>query len=1010
MDNNHFYFDDLKPLDDSKYNANKFLSQFELQELLGRGTFGKVRLATHIQSGEKVAIKILDKDKIQNNNDKTRVEREIKILKMMYHNNIIKLYTIIQTFNYIYIVMELAENRDLSIKLKLSEKFSEKQARYYFQQIISGVEYIHKNKVVHRDLKPENIMLNYNNEVKIADFGLSYIYTENQIMNIACGSPCYACPEMISKKGYKGPNADIWSCGVILYYMVCGVLPFDNKQSDILYKLICEGKYRPFSNDISYDCRDLIEKIFNINPQKRISLERIKVHPWFTGESELISLYTQKIDQKKKKSNKNVLKNLEYQDLSDFEEVIKDEENNLNDVKKSSIKIEKNVKNQQKDLTQLSLIDQINMLKSKLRDPKKNGLLLNEIVIPIDEEIISIMASKNYDHSEVRESILFNKCNHLTTCYYLLLKRKIKEGFESHALIGSKLFQKYYDNKANNMKFYNNNIEKMVSIRVQEDKSKLYNFFKETSFIKDFDKKEELKNKVKNENENNLPCPIDCVKENDSKIYNNQNEEINELVLDKDSFSNTNLINLENLDINSTAINKIKKLQNTNSNLSNSESPVSLGKKNNKNSKIYSSEKEQKYNKESNKIKELKKDSKIEHSQSIKSNVNISNFKENRIKRFISENRFNSEFKDKKSKYNNSSISKTSKINQEKDKYLDIDKEIDKEIDKDTIINKRVKFLDESQRINNDKQANSVILLNGKLNTEFNSNKTSFNYRDKINTNIGINSVSSKSKTINIEKSKIKDFNEEASASNFNSLKRSVKTDNINNLNQINYKKRSQDFDFDMFLNKNDSHRPELLTSLKGEKNDFNKVEIFSNEDNMDLDIFKVESSSINVSNLTNTTLENNDEIHNLNFSTNKKYNKQKSKSICNNEDILGHNSNINKVKKDSYISDLLIDISQIYFCDYKALHSLLICNLPKKYDSKSETKNNKIEVTINFENKKFKISLFHIEANISYLKVEEINKKVDKILNIKESKDNNEYLKIKFLKLINKLTSSINN
>ena len=180
-----------------------------ISKTIGEGTFGKVKLATHILTGEKVAVKILEKAKIIDVNDVERVAREIHILKMIRHPNIIQLYEIIETPKQLYLIMEYASGGELFEYIVSHTRIKELEACVLFQQIIAGVEYITKLNIVHRDLKPENLLLDHKKQIKIVDFGLSNTYKPGTTLKTACGSPCYAAPEMIAGKRYQGSQVDI---------------------------------------------------------------------------------------------------------------------------------------------------------------------------------------------------------------------------------------------------------------------------------------------------------------------------------------------------------------------------------------------------------------------------------------------------------------------------------------------------------------------------------------------------------------------------------------------------------------------------------------------------------------------------------------------------------------------------------------------------------------------------------------------------------------------------------
>jgi 5'-AMP-activated protein kinase, catalytic alpha subunit len=170
------------------------------EKTLGKGTFGKVKLATHMPTGEKVAIKILEKDKIVDVADVERVSREIHILKLIRHPNIIQLYEIIETPKHLFLVMEFMERGELFDHIVSKKRMGEEEACKVFEQIISGIEYIHRLRIVHRDLKLENCLIDYDRTIRIVDFGLSNTYKTEERLRTACGSPCYAAPEMIESK------------------------------------------------------------------------------------------------------------------------------------------------------------------------------------------------------------------------------------------------------------------------------------------------------------------------------------------------------------------------------------------------------------------------------------------------------------------------------------------------------------------------------------------------------------------------------------------------------------------------------------------------------------------------------------------------------------------------------------------------------------------------------------------------------------------------------------------
>jgi len=240
-----------------------------------------VKVAEHILTGHRVAIKILNRRKIQAMDMEEKVRREIKILRLFMHPHIIRLYEVIETSTDIYVVMEYVKGGELFDHIVEKGRLPEDDARRFFQQIISGVEYCHRNMVVHRDLKPENLLLDSSMAVKIADFGLSNVMRDGHFLKTSCGSPNYAAPEVISGKLYAGPEVDVWSCGVILYALLCGSLPFDDENIPNLFKKIKGGIYN-LPSHLSPGARDLIPRMLLVDPLKRITIPEVRQHPWFT--------------------------------------------------------------------------------------------------------------------------------------------------------------------------------------------------------------------------------------------------------------------------------------------------------------------------------------------------------------------------------------------------------------------------------------------------------------------------------------------------------------------------------------------------------------------------------------------------------------------------------------------------------------------------------------------------------------------------------------------------------
>lgn len=255
------------------------IGQYQVVKTLGEGSFGKVKLAYHTTTGQRVALKIINRRTLAKSDMQGRVEREISYLRLLNHPHIIKLFDVIKTSDDIIMVIEYA-GKELFEYIVQNGKMNDDKARRFFQQIIAAVEYCHSHKIVHRDLKPENLLLDENLNIKIADFGLSNIMTDGNFLKTSCGSPNYAAPEVISGKLYAGPEVDVWSCGVILYVMLCGRLPFDDELIPALFKKISNGVYT-LPHDLSQGAKNLLTRMLVVNPLNRITIHEIIEDEWF---------------------------------------------------------------------------------------------------------------------------------------------------------------------------------------------------------------------------------------------------------------------------------------------------------------------------------------------------------------------------------------------------------------------------------------------------------------------------------------------------------------------------------------------------------------------------------------------------------------------------------------------------------------------------------------------------------------------------------------------------------
>jgi len=222
-----------------------------------------------------VAVKILEKSRIKEQNDIERIQREIKILSLVRHPNIATLYEIIETEDEFYMIMEYCHGGELFDYIVSKQRLREREACRFYQDLVSGIEYIHTVNVCHRDLKPENLLLDSRKRIKIVDFGLSNLYKDDKdTLKTACGSPCYAAPEMIAGKRYKGLGVDVWSSGVVLYAMICGYLPFEDPVTSKLYKKIMRADYE-IPDWLSNASIDLLSRVLNTSPEDRYTIDEV---------------------------------------------------------------------------------------------------------------------------------------------------------------------------------------------------------------------------------------------------------------------------------------------------------------------------------------------------------------------------------------------------------------------------------------------------------------------------------------------------------------------------------------------------------------------------------------------------------------------------------------------------------------------------------------------------------------------------------------------------------------
>ena len=428
-------------------NNNSILSNYEIKETIGAGSFSVVKLGINKFTKEKIAIKILRKKEMQREEDKSRLEREINILKKLHHINIIKIFKIEEEQNKCFMIMEYCENRDLFNYIVAHQKLSEEETAYFFYQLINGLDYIHHNNIVHRDLKPENLLLSKGNILKIIDFGIScYYFPKKKLLSTPCGSPHYASPEMVLGNKYSGRKIDIWSCGIIIYVMICGYLPFEAPSSMLLFRKIVECKV-DYPDFVSDDAIDIMNKILEVDPYKRINIEQIKKHPFYLkGKNEFEKMHKDLIEQvefdvDKKDMNdieKDIINNINYKKTNNNKIHIKKSKssNSLKDkkikinyinnnlylfqIKKrlEKYKLEKNILNKENIINNAKLNSKIHFIKNEFikdsflkkfkiindKNKKNSKIAIKEINFPIKE-------IANYSFKNIEEDFFKQKFN-----------------------------------------------------------------------------------------------------------------------------------------------------------------------------------------------------------------------------------------------------------------------------------------------------------------------------------------------------------------------------------------------------------------------------------------------------------------------------------------------------------------------------------------------------------------------------------------------------------------------
>ena len=468
------------------------IGQYLIKNTIGKGSFGKVKLGIYLPNKEKVAIKILDKKRIIEKDDLTRIKREFELLSKFDHPNIILIAEIFETQERYYSVMEYCEGGELFNYIVKKGNLTEEEASFFFYQLICGLEYLHSLGIVHRDLKPENLLLTENNLLKIIDFGLSHYHNANSdlMLETPCGSPCYASPEMVSGLRYDGYKIDIWACGVILFAMLCGYLPFEDKDNNKLFKKILECKVK-FPEYLSKESKDLISKILVKDPNKRLSIKEIKNQPFYIKgknlfhnnfQIEQINFNNTYEKESKIKESNNIYKSKGINDKNKNKKILIIE--NINPKNDEEF----NNKNKYNEMTYQPILTDYNNQESKFKLSKKMKILnkdINSVKKSNDKRVKSSnrknkknrSSNKTKDNFNILELLKFDILTHTNKKKNNLLNKKSPKLVINNFSSGNLVYKKNSNLSNNkNIKFNNSSnakvYEKIVLLTDTNSKSK----------------------------------------------------------------------------------------------------------------------------------------------------------------------------------------------------------------------------------------------------------------------------------------------------------------------------------------------------------------------------------------------------------------------------------------------------------------------------------------------------------------------------------------------------------
>ena len=537
-------------------NSYSDISNYEFKKDIGEGNFGKVKLGIFKPTGEEFAIKVLNKEKIRKKM-KNLALRENEIITKLNHINIVLVYCIIDTKEDYYIIMEYCKLGELFDYIVKYKRLGEDESSNFFYQLINGVDYIHSQGIAHRDLKPENLLLTEDKILKIIDFGLSHEFEEEEFLKTKCGSPSYAAPEIISKPNYNGFKIDIWCCGIILYAMLCGYLPFDgdddaeNNNVKLFQNILeCEPELPDFLSDIS---KDLIMSILNPDPEKRITIEEIKQHPFYLKGKRLCNIdYSLK--------EQEILKTKEY-----FFKHVNDDDKNINDdsIKENVIYLNKNNSEKMNKISSKNY--KVNKTDGNIKSNEKNS--------------VDVLSSNKYKFTINAESrnnnnlASIDNLNKLTRAKLQILSLKTKN-IPKNDLNSFK--RKFNPINLHIKKKLNTKIQNIINTEANENTKHGLPFIgqKEKDNMFSYLLSNKLKFKLDNSSNNSINLIKNSeentnINNNKIKYVQNQSNKINHIILDKKMNNNDILENIKknlannNIDISSNKDIKLSDIHKT---------------------------------------------------------------------------------------------------------------------------------------------------------------------------------------------------------------------------------------------------------------------------------------------------------------------------------------------------------------------------------------------------------------------------------------------------------------